>query len=84
VEEKLSGRSLVVTGITGFTIPLYLSLVVIRRMEVQNFAVLLFLLPAVTYVFSVVLGLSDIRIIDCFGALFIVAAVIMYERLQTL
>jgi drug/metabolite transporter (DMT)-like permease len=51
-------------GVFGFAIPLFLVLGAIQRLEVRSYAMLLFFLPATTYLLSAALGYGHLYISD--------------------
>ncbi len=70
-------------GLCGFALPLFLMLFVIQRLRVQSFAALLFLMPMLTYAFSVLTGYAHLHWSDVLGGLIIFAAVVCYEIAQS-
>src|SRR5262249_51769394 len=60
VRSDLFRTDLLVTtaaiGLLGFTIPLFLIISVIQRVEIKSFAMMLFLLPLLTFAFSTSFG----------------------------
>src|SRR5262249_50648190 len=68
-----------VIGVLGFTLPLFLTLVVIQRVPIRSFAILLFLFPALTFIFSAALGYAHLYASDILAAGVIIAGVALHE-----
>lgn len=71
--------SLLLVGITGFAMPLIIFPYVIQRMTVANLAVLLFLIPACTLLFSWLLGMRHYTSTELAGASLLFLAVWAYH-----
>lgn len=69
----------VILGLIGFTLPLFLILTIVQRVTIRQYSVLLFLVPALTLLFSIGAGYERLRIFDLLGAGVIVIAVIYHE-----
>jgi drug/metabolite transporter (DMT)-like permease len=69
-----------IVGVVGFCLPLFLILTVIQRVTIPNFAMLLFLLPALTLSFSVGLGYTQFYVSDAVAAGLILLGVALYLR----
>lgn len=68
-----------ITGIIGFSLPLFLILYVLEHMEIRQFAILWFLLPLITYFVSFGFGYTDVYVLDALAAICIVLGVSSYE-----
>jgi chloramphenicol-sensitive protein RarD len=66
-------------GLLGFTLPLFLTLNILQRLELSNFAMLLFLYPALTFMISTILGYAQFYITDLIAFTVIGFGVIRYE-----
>lgn len=69
----------VVIGILGFALPLFLVLTILQRVTISHYAMLLFLVPAMTYAFSAALGYGHFFVSDIVAAVLIFAGVGLYE-----
>jgi drug/metabolite transporter (DMT)-like permease len=70
---------LIVLAIVGFAVPLLLVVFVIQQFALRSFAMMLFLLPVMTYGLSAALGYSQPRLLDIPAASLVLAGVIFHE-----
>ena len=68
-----------VLGLFGFTIPLFITLYVLQRVQISNFAMLLFLLPALTMIVAGSIGYVELRYSDIVACILILLGVVVYE-----
>jgi drug/metabolite transporter (DMT)-like permease len=66
-------------GIIGFTVPLFLTLTIIQHVSVRSFAILLFLLPTLTFLLATSVGYSRFYPSDIGAAAIAVLAVLFHE-----
>jgi drug/metabolite transporter (DMT)-like permease len=69
-------------GVLGFAIPLFLSLGALQRLAVRSYAMLLFLLPALTYALSASFGYGQLYVSDLFAGGLILLGVAVHETLM--
>jgi drug/metabolite transporter (DMT)-like permease len=70
---------LAVVGALTFAIPLFLMLTVLRRIPVVNYAMLLFCVPAATYILAGMFGYGSFFLSDFIAAGFILLGITVYE-----
>jgi threonine/homoserine efflux transporter RhtA len=68
-----------ILGLLGFTLPLFLILNIIQRLEISSFAMLLFLYPTTTFMMSAALGYTQFHGSDVLATVVIAFGVIRYE-----
>lgn len=66
-------------GLIGFTIPLFLTLTVMQRVQIQNFAMMLFLFPVLTLLISFSMGFAQLHTSDAVAGALLLAAIAVYE-----
>jgi drug/metabolite transporter (DMT)-like permease len=71
--------STAILGLIGFTLPLFLILNVVQRVTIRRYSILLFLVPALTLIFSIVAGYEALRALDVLGAGILILAVSYHE-----
>jgi drug/metabolite transporter (DMT)-like permease len=70
---------LVVLGVFGFALPLFLIIYLVEILAVRHLGLYLFAAPAMTYYFSWSLGYVDLRMLDLVGAAIIFSALLVNE-----
>jgi drug/metabolite transporter (DMT)-like permease len=68
-----------IVGVLGFALPLFLVLTILQRIALGNYAILLFSVPAITYLLSSLFGYGQFYATDLLAALLIFAAVAVHE-----
>jgi drug/metabolite transporter (DMT)-like permease len=71
--------STAILGLIGFTLPLFLILNVLQRVTIRRYSILLFLVPALTLLFSIFAGYETLRAFDVLGAVILILAVCYHE-----
>jgi len=69
-----------VLGLLGFTLPLFLTLAIIQRLTLQSFAMLLFAVPALTFLLSESLGYARLFPSDIVAGALAIIGMILHER----
>jgi drug/metabolite transporter (DMT)-like permease len=69
-----------ILGLIGFTLPLFLTLTIIQRVTIRSFAILLFSVPALTFVLSASVGYAHFFVSDIVAAALAVVAIVFHER----
>jgi drug/metabolite transporter (DMT)-like permease len=67
-------------GLVGFTLPLFLTLTIIQRLTIRSFAMLLFAVPALTFLLSATLGYARLFPSDIVAGALAIIGVILHER----
>jgi drug/metabolite transporter (DMT)-like permease len=78
ISDMIIQASLV--GLFSFTIPLFISLFVLQRVSIENFSMLLFLLPAFTTIESTLLGYYDMSLTKIYGVILLLAGMYIFEQ----
>jgi len=65
-----------ILGLIGFTLPLFLILNIVQRVTIRRYSILLFLVPALTLMFSIFAGYETLRPFDNLGAGILILAVV--------
>jgi len=73
---------LILLGLFSFTMPLLLILSVLQNTDIRHFSLLLFLIPAFTYLFSALLGHTEFFFLDILAAGFILMGVSLERYYQ--
>jgi drug/metabolite transporter (DMT)-like permease len=68
-----------ILGLIGFTLPLFLTLVIMQHVTIRSFAILLFSVPALTFLLSAILGYANFFVSDSIAAVLAVFAVVFHE-----
>ena len=71
--------STAIVGLFGFTLPLFLILNIVQRVTIRRYAILLFLVPALTLLLSILVGYETLRTFDALGAGILIFAVGYHE-----
>jgi drug/metabolite transporter (DMT)-like permease len=71
--------SIAIVGVVGFAFPLFLTLSVLQRVSMPRFAMLLFLFPALTLMFSATMGYARVFFTDLLAAAMMLGGVAIYE-----
>jgi drug/metabolite transporter (DMT)-like permease len=66
-------------GFFGFSVPLFLTLTVMQRVQIQSFAMLLFLFPVLTLLISARIGTAELYLSDLIAGGLLLVAIIVYE-----
>jgi drug/metabolite transporter (DMT)-like permease len=69
-----------IVGLVGFTLPLFLTLSILQRLTIRSFAILLFAVPALTFLLSASLGYAHFFTSDLLAAGLAVSGVFLHER----
>jgi drug/metabolite transporter (DMT)-like permease len=65
-----------ILDLIGFTLPLFLILNIVQRVTIRRYSILLFLVPALTLMFSIFAGYETLRPFDILGAGILILAVV--------
>jgi drug/metabolite transporter (DMT)-like permease len=68
-----------ILGLIGFTLPLFLILNIVQHVTIRRYSILLFLVPALTLLFSIFAGYETLRTFDVLGAGILILAVGYHE-----
>lgn len=69
-----------ILGFVGFTLPLFLTLIIIQRLTIRSFAMLLFAVPVLTFLLSASVGYAHLFVSDIVAAGLAVLGVVVHER----
>ena len=69
-----------ILGLIGFTAPLFLTLIIMERVTIRSFAMLLFCVPALTFIASASIGYATFFPSDLIAAALAIFGAVFHER----